>query len=443
MPRFGTIMYCDKTCTENVTGLERNAEMTLRKLQVTCAVCVLVFLLANPGCMVSQQESNIIHPTKSLPATTPWDLIALSQRPEYEWADQENPVWSLYYKGESYKNQPTRVFAYYASPFTLEAKSTGKKAFPAVVLVHGGGGTAFKEWAELWARRGYAAIAMDLAGCGPERKRLADGGPDESDKVIFGDIDQHPKDQWAYHAVTNVILAHSLIRSLNEVDASRTALTGISWGGYLTCIVAGLDNRFKAVVPVYGCGFLHENSYWLNQFAKMTPQQKDRWRQLWDPSMYVGSATMPMFFVNGTNDFAYPLDSYSKTYELVKGKRNFRITVNMPHGHQQGWALKEIGLFVDQYLKGGVPLATIMRPKLTNGQVRAEVKSKTVSISANLHYTTGTLPINKLSWESIPAHIDGKFIISPAPPDEATIWFLSIKDSREVIVSSELVFATK
>lgn len=417
--------------------------MALRRLQVTCAVCALVFLLTNPGCTVFQQDSNIIHPAKSLPSTTPWDLIALSQRPGYEWSDQKNPVWSLYYKGESYKNQPTRVFAYYASPATIEATSAGEKAFPAVVLVHGGGGTAFKEWAELWAKRGYAAIAMDLAGCGPDRKRLADGGPGQDDKEKFSAIDQPSKDQWTYHAVANVILAHSLIRSFKEVDASRTAVTGISWGGYLTCIVAGLDNRFKAAVPVYGCGFLHENSVWLNQFAKMTPQQKDNWVQLWDPSMYVGSVTMPVFFVNGTNDFAYPLDSYSKTYGLVKGKRNFRITVNMPHTHQQGWAPKEIGLFVDQYLKGGIPLATVMKPQLTNRKVRAKFKSKMAPTSANLHYTTGTMPINKLDWESMLARVEGKFIISPMPPDEATIWFLTVTDSREAIVSSELVFATK
>ena len=43
---------------------------------------------------------------------------------------------------------------------------------------------------------------------------------------------------------------------------------------------------------------------------------------------------MPVFFINGTNDFAYPLDSYAKTYGLVKSERDFRITVNMPHGHQ-------------------------------------------------------------------------------------------------------------
>ncbi|MGB2864577.1 MAG: alpha/beta fold hydrolase [Sedimentisphaerales bacterium] len=367
----------------------------------------------------------------------------MSKRPGYEWSDQESPVWSLYYEGEPYKNHPTRVFAYYASPATLETKSAGEKAFPAIVLVHGGGGTAFKEWAELWARRGYASITMNLDGCGPERKPLADGGPGQSDKEKFGAIDQPSKDQWTYHAVANVILAHSLIRSFKEVDASRTAVTGISWGGYLTCIVAGLDNRFKAAVPVYGCGFLHENSVWLNQFAKMTPQQKDNWVQLWDPSMYIGSAAMPVFFINGTNDFAYPLDSYSKTYGLVKGKRNFRITINMPHGHQQGWALKEIGLFVDQYIKGGIPLATIMKPQLRDGQVRVKFKSKATPASANLHYTTGTMPINKLDWESMPARIEDNFIVSPAPPDETTIWFLTVTDNREAIMSSELVFTTK
>jgi dienelactone hydrolase len=398
-------------------------------------------LLANAGCAIPRQDSNVIHPAKSLPATTPWDLVALSKSPKYVWFDRESPVWSLYYEGEAYKDKPTRVFAYYASPATLDTKSAGENAFPGVVLVHGGGGTAFKEWAELWAKRGYVAIAMDLAGCGPDRKQLPDGGPSQSDEEKFGVIDQSSQDQWTYHAVANVILAHSLIRSLEEVDASRTAITGISWGGYLTCIVAGLDNRFKAAVPVYGCGFLHENSVWLSQFAKMTPQQKDRWIQLWDPSMYIGSATMPVFFVNGTNDFAYPLDSYSKTYGLVKSRGNFRITVNMPHGHQQGWAPKEIGLFIDQYVKGGVPLPTIMKPQLSDGKVRAMVKSTTALTSANLHYTKGTVPINKLDWESMSARFDGKRIIAPAPPDAATIWFLTVSDSREAVVSSELIFS--
>jgi hypothetical protein len=193
---------------------------------------------------------------------------------------------------------------------------------------------------------------------------------------------------------------------------------------------------------VYGCGFLHENSAWLDRFAKMKLQQKDKWIRLWDPSMYVAAARMPVFFVNGTNDFAYPLDSYAGTYGLVKSKRNFRITVNMPHSHQHGWAPKEIGLFVDQYVSDGVPLPVVAKPYGDGDQIRAKVSSATTLTSAKLHYTTGTAPINKLDWETVEARIEDNQIVTPAPPDGATIWFLTVTDDREAVVSSELVFST-
>src|SRR6476659_1607960 len=103
----------------------------------------------------------------------------------------KGPVRSLYYEGESYRGHPTRVFAYYASPATLEAKAAKRQQFPAVVLLHGGGGTAFRDWAKLWAKRGYAAIAMDLAGHEPMEGKspydlknlspLSDGGPDQGE----------------------------------------------------------------------------------------------------------------------------------------------------------------------------------------------------------------------------------------------------------------------
>jgi dienelactone hydrolase len=413
--------------------------MVSRSVRVTCFLC-LSLLWAGSGCTTLGPGPSAIGPAQSLPATTPWDLAALNKPPKYEWADQAGPVRSLYYQGLPYKGKVTRVFAYYASPATVDSKAAKRRSFPGVVLVHGGGGTAFKEWAERWAQRGYAAIAMDLAGCGPDRQRLDDGGPGQGDEEKFGAIDQPPGDQWTYHAVANVILAHSLLRSFREVDAGRTAVTGISWGGYLTCIVAGLDDRFKAAVPVYGCGFLHENSAWLPQFEKMTPQQRDKWVQLWDPSMYLGSAAMPMLFVNGTNDFAYPLDSYAKTYGLPKGRRNFHITVNMPHSHRDGWAPIEIGLFIDRYLRDGLPLPRIRPPEKENDLVYAEVRGRTNLAAAALHYTTETGPINKRHWQTIPGRLDGPYIVARKPPADATIWFLTVTDEREAVVSSELVF---
>jgi alpha-beta hydrolase superfamily lysophospholipase len=69
-----------------------------------------------------------------------------------------------------------------------------------MVLVHGGGGKAFKDWAEHWARRGYVALAMDLAGHGP-RGRLSDGGPNQSDEVKFREFTESvAREMWTYHA---------------------------------------------------------------------------------------------------------------------------------------------------------------------------------------------------------------------------------------------------
>ncbi len=63
---------------------------------------------------------------------------------------------ALFFDGLPWKGKPTRVFAWVGMP-KLEP---GKKA-PGIVLVHGGGGTAFEAWVRLWMSRGYAAIAMD------------------------------------------------------------------------------------------------------------------------------------------------------------------------------------------------------------------------------------------------------------------------------------------
>jgi len=383
---------------------------------------------------------HLIRPADTLPGTTPWDLKALSGPPGLEWGEGKE-VRSLYYRGEPYRGKPTRVFAYYATPGSLAGDPGKDKSLPAVVLVHGGGGRAFDRWARLWAGRGYAAIAMDLAGCGPDGKRLPDGGPGQGDEEKFRRMDQPVTDQWTYHAVADVILAHSLILSFPGVDAGRTAVTGISWGGYLTCIVAGLDDRFRAAVPVYGCGFLHENSCWVGEFKRMTPQHRERWVQLWDPSRYVGSASMPVLFVNGGRDFAYPPDSHAKTYDLVRSPKNLHFVPELAHGHifdRPG----AVEVFIDHHLKGKTPLARIGVPEIGRKRVTAIVDAKTKLVSAQLHYTSDRLPGNNRArkWISRPAAIEPPGITSELPPPKATIWFLTVKDERGTIVSSQLMF---
>jgi hypothetical protein len=146
-----------------------------------------------------------------------------------------------------------------------------------------------------------------------------------------------------------------------------------------------------------------------------------------------------MFFVNGTNDFAYWMESYKKTYDLVQGERNLCITVNMPHGHEVGWAPKEIGLFIDEHLIGGTPLPKIALAGAAEGEVAAAVSTVTKLKSAGLHYTTDPAKSPDRKWETVQAVIDGGRISAPAPPTGTKIWFFTVTDERDAVVSSELV----
>ena len=154
------------------------------------------------------------------------------------------------------------------------------------MLVHGADGQAFGQWVQAYARRGYAAIAMDLAGNWQPTPQGApvrhpEGGPPQDDATKFRLPDVPDGDQWVYHAVADVVLANSLMHMIPEVDASRIGITGIGWGGTLTCIAAGLDPRFKAALPMFGCGFLEQNSFWTaTQFKAMNPEWRKKARRV-------------------------------------------------------------------------------------------------------------------------------------------------------------------
>jgi len=389
-----------------------------------------------------------------------WNLDVLKQVPAMHWLDQKAPVQSLLYAGEEFSGHPTEVFAFYASPITLGEAKAGAK-FPGVVLIHGGGGTAFAEWAYLWAKRGYAAIAMDLSGSRPPepiydektgllakkqtdtnlRTRLPNGGPFHGSVEKFDSIGGTTSDDWPFHAAASVIRAHSLLRSFPEVEAEHTAVTGISWGGYTTCLVASLDDRFKAAVPVYGCGFLFEGESVQKPSIDKLGDRREAWIKAYDPSSLLSRCHVPIFFVNGTNDVHYVLDSYMKSYNAVPGEKQIRIQINMPHGHQPGWAPQEIGLFIDSKCRGGQPLIVPGKPVREGASVRVPFTGKAKVTSAELSYTSDSGIRSKRTWKSLPAKVGKDEVIAPAPPAEANTWFITLTDERKASVTTEVQFA--
>jgi len=370
-------------------------------------------------------------------AAVRWDMETLSRVPRV-WEDPNRSadgVEAIFYEGLPWKGKPTRVFAYYGVP---EVKP-GEKV-PAMVLVHGGGGSAFIPWVRLWVDRGYAAISMDTCGCistggYANHPHHEHGGP--AGWGGFNQLDWPVEDQWTYHAVADAILGHSLIRSLPEVDAERTGVTGISWGGYLTCIVAGVDSRFKFAAPVYGCGFLGDNSTWLDTFTKLGPEKARLWLDQWDPSQYLPQAEMPMLWVTGTNDFAYPMDSLQKSYRLPASARTLCLRVRMKHAHGgPGENPEEIHAMAEAILNEGVPMAQVTSSGRHGREVWVTFESETPIVKAELNYTTDAGKWQQRHWQTIPATL-GAGQASATLPEGVTVYYFNLIDERELVVSSE------
>ena len=143
-------------------------------------------------------------------------------------------------------------------------------------------------------------------------------------------------------------------------------------------------------------------------------------------------------FLNGTNDFAYPMDSYAKTCALVRSEKNYSIQLNMKHGHL--FEFPEFFLFADQYIRGGKPMPVVARPVIDGGKVRTSVKSETKLIEAKLHYTTAPHEQNRSrAWKTIELKVDGHHVQGAAPPSAATVWYVAVRDERKAIASSELI----
>ncbi len=312
-----------------------------------------------------------------------------------------------------------------------------------MVLVHGGRGSAHADWVRLWVSRGYAAIAMDTCGCisggkGNPHRRHEYGGPPGWGG--FDQIDEPIEDQWTYHAVADVLLAHSLIGSLPQVNKDKIGLTGISWGGYLACIAAGVDSRFQFAAPVYGCGFLYDNSSWLGDFQKMGPEKALRWAQVWDPSVYLRRAKMPMLWVTGTTDHAFPLDSLQKSYRLSKAAETVLcVRVGMPHGHHgPGENPREIHAMANALLKGGAGFAKIAECGREGLNAWISFESPAHISGVELNYTTDTGIWRERSWQTIPADLDTSARrATMALPPATTVYYFNVIDERNLVVSSE------
>lgn len=196
----------------------RYCESILRKLLFSCLLFIMVNRFGQP--------------------VEKYDGLYLKDHAP-QWIAEKPEIWeepafceygkrAVWYSGLNGK----RNFAWIGLP---EGASSERKV-PGIVLIHGGGGTAFASWVDFWTKRGYAAIAMDTCGAFPDTRKIYGNWPRHSYSGpagwgAFAQAALPPEHQWFPHAVASVIKATTILADLPEVDSSRLGLTGISWGG--------------------------------------------------------------------------------------------------------------------------------------------------------------------------------------------------------------------
>ena len=378
--------------------------------------------------------------TNARPAEELWDIAALTSPPRVFDSPQirssDTRIRPLFFEGVPYRGKETRVFAWLGIPETKR----GEKV-PGIVLLHGGGGTAFESWVKLWVDRGYAAIAIDHFGSLPlpenesPRPRNPAGGP-AGGSAAFAQLGEPLADQWPYQAVAAAMRAHSLLLAQPEVDAEHTGVTGISWGGYLTCLLAGLDERLKFAVPVYGCGHYEETTF-AGVLRKLPPDQSGLWYAQWDAKNYIPLIHIPTLWINGTNDKFFWMPAWQKSFkQMPEQLRTTALRVGMKHGHPPDGDPPEVLAFAESIVRGSHDLPKVTGFRRLGNEVEVDFETSRRLSKAELVYTSDTQsPWQKRVWESIPAEIVGASARAVLPA-ASRLYYVALQDDNGAVVTT-------
>lgn len=328
----------------------------------------------------------------------------------------------------------------------IPANASEENKVPGIVLVHGGGGTAYQQWVNFWVGRGYAAIAIDTEGTMPNEKTAMNNSnrsisiksPHGPLNMEYSDIEKPIEEQWSYHAIADVIVANSFLRSFKEVDINRIGLTGISYGGFLTWQTIAYDDRYLFAAPVY-----------------LSPCQEDtdnRWgkeimvgkvAEYWDDISIIKENPTPILYVNSNVDIAASVEA---TTEAVKQKPNSYMTLlnGFKHGHDLGGLeVEEIYVFADYFCfdkPGLIKFKT--QPAGFDPEVEIEIPKGVKAVSAWAFYATTDVLDTDTVWYMIPADMDGNKI-TVSLPGNAISYYINVVDDRDCEISTQVVYTTK
>jgi dipeptidyl aminopeptidase/acylaminoacyl peptidase len=172
---------------------------------------------------------------------------------------------------------------------------------PLVLWVHGGPMSSWNSWSWRWnpwllAARGYAVLLPDPA--------LSTG---------YGqDFIARAYHQWGDRPYRDVMAVTDAALARPDIDSSRTAMMGGSYGGYMANWIAGHTDRFGAIVSHAGLWVLDQMfgttdlpMFWRPQFGD--PLAAPERYQANSPHRHIASIRTPMLVIHGDKDFRVPV----------------------------------------------------------------------------------------------------------------------------------------
>ncbi|MFN8629004.1 MAG: S9 family peptidase [Chloroflexota bacterium] len=251
------------------------------------------------GSTVYALQSTVTTP----PRIVRFDAHAADQTPvELENSLDEGgiEVDSLLDRIEATAADGTRIGAWLVRP----AGASSQAKAPLVVFVHGGPVSSWNGWHWRWnpnvlAARGFAVLLPDPAFSTGYGQALFERG--------WG--------QWGGNPYTDVIALTDAALARVDIDSTKTALMGGSYGGYMANWVAGQTNRFKAIIThaslyelVGFHGTTDHGPAWEHEMGNIYEDQ-DLYRR-WSPREFLAKMAefkTPMLVTHGELDARVPI----------------------------------------------------------------------------------------------------------------------------------------
>jgi dienelactone hydrolase len=349
------------------------------------------------------------------PPGTVWEAAAETKGAlDIEWGQdiphQDIQIRSLRYTGSTWKAEPQRIYALYAHP-------EGNGPFPAILQIHGGGQTCYKENLAFFVKHGYACLSFDWTGPRDERPldQVTNWHSDFAGSIM-GPDDQQPGQNLIYHVVLAAIHAIDILQQQPEVDPQRIGVQGISWGGYITWLVNGLDPRVGVAVPTYGIGGL--TTQWSDIALAMKQRSLEfiqMWQKNYEPSAFALSQHGAVLFANATNDFFGQMPEAEALLSQLQVNHRRSYGPNRMHSLDPETVTAAMAWFAchlhhENQTTAQLPSSFLKEPLLKVTQTEAGVPLAEIEVdpsqlikSVRVDFSRGALPALLKCWLSTPA----------------------------------------